>query len=140
MISVSVPDKQMEAALSYYLRAKQEKLSGVCRLADLWALWAPAVAGCFSGVAATPTPALDSICTWAAPSPWEQVRYTLLDMGLALAAPDPALCCWGLELSQGGQSACKVGVLGWCRGCAGAGPRPLQVKLSKGMVMGPHWW
>lgn len=139
-ISISVPDKQMEAVLSYYLRAKRERLNSVFRLADQWALWAPAAAECFSGVAATLTPTLDSVCTRAAPSPWEQVRYTLLDMGSALAALDPALCCWGLELWQGGQGACKVGVLGRCRGCAGARPRPSQVRLSERMVMGPCWW
>lgn len=130
----------MEVALSYYLRAKREKLGGVFRLADQWVLWAPAAAGCFSGVSAIPAPALDSVCTWAAPSPWEQVRYTLLDKGSSLAALDPALCCWGLGLWQGGHGVCKVGVLGWCRGCAGAVPRPSQARLSERMVMGPRWW
>lgn len=106
-ISVSVPDKQMEAALSYYLRAKREKPCGALGLADQRVLWAPAAAGCFPGVAATPTSALDSVCTRAAPSPWEQVRYTLLDVGSALVAAAGArsfgwearaparLGCWG---------------------------------------------
>lgn len=95
-ISVSVPDKQMEAALSYYLRAKREKLSGVLRLAGQWALGAPAAAGCFSGVAATPTPAPDSVCTGQHRVPGNRSGTHSCDMGSAPAALDPALCCWGL--------------------------------------------
>lgn len=136
-ISVSVPDKQMEAALSYYLRAKREKPRGALGLADQWALWAPAAAGCFPGVAATPTSALDSVCIRAAPSPWEQVRYMLLDVGSALAARGSVLCCWGQELWLGGQGAWGCwAVQGLCR----AGSRPSQVRLSEEMVMGARWW
>lgn len=110
VISVSVPDKQMEPALSYYLRAKREKLSGVFRLAGQWALWASAAAGCFSGVAATPTPALDSVRTGQHRVPGNRVRYTLRDMG---SARQPwTLCAAAWSFGSGARAAAKLGCWG----------------------------
>lgn len=93
--------------------AKQEKPSSECRLTDQCARWAPAEAGWFSGVASSPTPALalDSSCTWAARSPWEQVRYTPHPRhGCSTSSPAPCDLPLGPGVSVGvGRTLASVG-------------------------------